>query len=448
MKTSLKKQGEGDEKYRSIFEHSAVSLWEEDISRLRSRIRELKSFGSRSLREHLGAHPEFVQEAVGLIDVTDVNRASLRLFEADRKEQLLGPLDFVLDAVSQAALSDTILAIDEEKNDVEADSTAVTLKGKRLSLLVKTHVPAADSAYPHMIVSLIDLTARREAEERYRSLMEQAADGILVINEEGKFVNVNPALCDMLGYDRETLLGMNIMDTYSDGLHAAGAQRIDQLKAGQALRFERPMKKKDGSLVFVGVSARRLQNGAMQGVTHDITKRKETEAALAWERGLFTLLMDNLPDRIYFKDKMSRFIRASRSQALGLGVTDPSQLSGKTDADFFSGDHARKAIEDEQRIIRAGEPVVDVEERLTYPDRPDSWVLTTKMPFRDPAGAIVGTSVFRMILQSESCWKRRTSSWPSSSSPRRTPSSALTWSAGSPYGTRGRNVCTGTPLRR
>jgi hypothetical protein len=100
VKKSPRLSREGGEKYYSIFEHSAVSLWEEDISRLRSRLRELKT-GNVSLRAYLAEHPEFVQEAVELIEVTDVNAVSLKLFEADRKEQLLGPLSVVLGAVSR-----------------------------------------------------------------------------------------------------------------------------------------------------------------------------------------------------------------------------------------------------------------------------------------------------------------------------------------------------------
>src|SRR5882724_9793846 len=99
-----------EDKYQTIFEHCAVSLWEEDISRVRARLRETHSHGA-DLRAHIAGHPEFVQEAVGLIHVTDVNQASLRLFEAEGKEQLLGPLDFVLDKVSRSAITETILAI-------------------------------------------------------------------------------------------------------------------------------------------------------------------------------------------------------------------------------------------------------------------------------------------------------------------------------------------------
>jgi len=129
----------------------------------------------------------------------------------------------------------------------------------------------------------------------------------------------------------------------------------------------------------------------LQATVRDITERKRDEASLIWERNLFNILMDHLPDHIYFKDKMSRFIRSSRSHARQLGLTDPSQQIGKTDADFFGADHARKAFEDEQRIILTGKPLLDMEERETYPDRPDTWSLTTKLPLRDQNGAVVGT---------------------------------------------------------
>jgi PAS domain S-box-containing protein len=127
------------------------------------------------------------------------------------------------------------------------------------------------------------------------------------------------------------------------------------------------------------------------GITHDITERKRTEVALAWERSLFDMLMENVPDAIYFKDKASRFIRTSRSHANERGLSDPSEETGKTDADFSGPEHSQKALENEQRIIRTGKPIVDVDERVTYPGRPDAWFISSKMPLRDSAGEIMGT---------------------------------------------------------
>ncbi len=120
-------------------------------------------------------------------------------------------------------------------------------------------------------------------------------------------------------------------------------------------------------------------------------KRKQAEAVLEEERNLLYTLMGNLPDAIYFKDAESRFIRINQAQARRFSLTDPAQAVGKTDFDFFAEEHARPAYEDEQAIIRSGQPLVGKEEKETWPDGRAGWVSTTKMPLRDQEGRIIGT---------------------------------------------------------
>jgi phosphoserine phosphatase RsbU/P len=127
------------------------------------------------------------------------------------------------------------------------------------------------------------------------------------------------------------------------------------------------------------------------GVAWDITERRKTELTLAKERNLLKTLMDHLPYAIYFKDLDSRFIAVSRALTHLFGKTDPTELIGKTDHDFFSTEHAEGALADEREIIRTGKPIVDYEERETWPDRDDTWVSTTKMPLRDAQAKIIGT---------------------------------------------------------
>jgi PAS domain S-box-containing protein len=127
------------------------------------------------------------------------------------------------------------------------------------------------------------------------------------------------------------------------------------------------------------------------GVAWDITKRRETELALAKQRSLLTTLMENLPYSIYFKDGDSRFIMASRACAEWHGKKDPSELIGLTDGDLFSPEHAKLALADEREIMRTGVPIIDYEEKETWPDKEDTWVSTTKMPLRDAQGKIIGT---------------------------------------------------------
>lgn len=115
------------------------------------------------------------------------------------------------------------------------------------------------------------------------------------------------------------------------------------------------------------------------------------ESKLIEEQTFFQTLMDNIPDRIYFKNLQSRFIRANQALAIHLGVNKPSELIDKTDFDYFSEEHASPAYKDEQQIISTGQPIINLEEIETWADRQSMWVSTTKMPFRDSTGRIIGT---------------------------------------------------------
>ena len=109
------------------------------------------------------------------------------------------------------------------------------------------------------------------------------------------------------------------------------------------------------------------------------------------EAFLLQSLMNGIPDAVYFKDIRSRFLMISRALAKKHHLADPQQAVGKTDADYFTAPHATQALDDEQTILRTGQPMEGVEESETWPDGSITWVSTTKMPLRNQAGRIVGT---------------------------------------------------------
>jgi PAS domain S-box-containing protein len=109
------------------------------------------------------------------------------------------------------------------------------------------------------------------------------------------------------------------------------------------------------------------------------------------ERHLLRCLMESIPDNIYFKDRASRFLRISRAMADALGLPDAAEAVGKTDFDIFTEEHARPAYEDEQEVIRTGQPVIGKEEKETWADGHVRWVSTTKVPLRDDDGRVIGT---------------------------------------------------------
>jgi len=130
---------------------------------------------------------------------------------------------------------------------------------------------------------------------------------------------------------------------------------------------------------------------SLDGILTDVTRHKEAEEALAQERDLLRTLMDNLPDSIYFKDAKSRFIRINKAMAERFALSDPNGALGKTDFDYFTSEHAEQAFRDEQQLLQTGVPLVDREEKETWPDGHETWVSTTKMPLRDGGGKVAGT---------------------------------------------------------
>lgn len=106
---------------------------------------------------------------------------------------------------------------------------------------------------------------------------------------------------------------------------------------------------------------------------------------------LLAALMEHLPDNIYFKDLESRFIAVSRSMAEWFGLRNPRELIGKSDFDLFSWEHAQAAMDAEKEIIRTGRPLINQEEKETWPDGRETWVSTSKLPLCDGEGKIIGT---------------------------------------------------------
>lgn len=127
----------------------------------------------------------------------------------------------------------------------------------------------------------------------------------------------------------------------------------------------------------------------LEGYIEDVDERRKTQDSLRRERDLLQALMDNIPDTIYFKDLESNFIRINKSQSKVLGLNDPSEAIGASDFDFFNKEHAEKAFEDEQKLMKTGIPVINKAEYLKSSGG-WRWFTSTKVPLRNSSGKITG----------------------------------------------------------
>jgi len=236
----------------------------------------------------------------------------------------------------------------------------------------------------------------RTSEAFYQTLVETLPQNIFRKDVQGRFTFANRRFCNLIGKTLGEILGKTDFDIFPaemaskyhrDDLRVMSTlENLDTIEAHRAPAGER---------LFVHVIKTPLYDSlgrliGIQGIFWDVTHRKKTEEALAYERDLLRGLLDNIPDRIYFKDVESRFIRCSNSMALRLGLDDPKKILGKNDFDFHPKEKAQEFYEDEQRIILTGKPLINKLEEQTDLDGKTIWASVTKVPIYNQNGHVTG----------------------------------------------------------
>jgi diguanylate cyclase (GGDEF)-like protein/PAS domain S-box-containing protein len=112
-----------------------------------------------------------------------------------------------------------------------------------------------------------------ESERHFRTLIEQAADGILMVDGTGRVTLANSRACEMTGYGHDEILGLPLIDTYLPEEREIGRERVQQMPAGTTLRFQRELLRKDGTRTPIDVSVAWLPDGERQSIMRDITAR-------------------------------------------------------------------------------------------------------------------------------------------------------------------------------
>jgi two-component system NtrC family sensor kinase len=325
--------------------------------------------------------------SIGIFALGFLLTTAVSLVERRRSEQGLADIaDHILPAAEYGRDADATF-----QRVVKAYSDAVAMKDRSaldragvegaLALESLNRVGATDEVFPQRMAS-----ARRLAARLTEFLTDaEATYGTSFSVGQPMAAEAQDRIHRLAGRTNSLKAGLASL---SRGLSADLQQQIDRLRSrSAAMRVLIPC-------IFaatLAVAAILVNLTIRRSILAPLARAQE---ALAHERDLLRILMDHVPDCIYFKDAESKFLRINRAQAVMLGANDPAEAVGRCEADFFDAAVAQRSLADEQRILRTGDPLTGSIERVTR-DGLTWWVTASKVRVRDEArnaNIIVGIS--------------------------------------------------------
>jgi len=153
-----------ERRFRSIFEHARVSLWEQDYSRVREMLAALRAQGVTDIAAYAEQFPEISRQIAATITTIDVNEATLELLGATSRDEVLGPLDRFLPA-DAPGLIEVVRALFEGRDYYEGRGRIIDLDGRTRTVLVGLTFPDDDAGFTRVVASLVDITEREQTQQ-------------------------------------------------------------------------------------------------------------------------------------------------------------------------------------------------------------------------------------------------------------------------------------------
>ncbi|MBD2441619.1 PAS domain-containing protein, partial [Nostoc sp. FACHB-110] len=255
------------------------------------------------------------------------------------------------------------------------------------------------------IGTLTDITIRKQAEEALTKYAHEVEDlynnapcGYHSLNAQGRFIKVNETELQWLGYTREEMIGQPIAKFFTPASCLAFEYNYPRFQTqGWLNDFEFEMICKDGTILPVLISATAVKDAQgnysySRSTLFDIRERKQVEQKLEESRTMLQLVMDTFPQRVFWKDRQSRFLGCNRAFLRDSQVTI-EQILGKSDFELPWAKWAHLYYADDAMVMATGKPKLNYEEPLIGPNGEEIWLRTNKVPLTNSAGEVIGVLV-------------------------------------------------------
>jgi len=374
---------------RSLFDNAEVSIWNEDLSQVRERLEDIRQQGVKDLRAHLEKDKSLVRELVDLIQVQQVNKATLDLFEAASEEELLKGIHETFVESSISVLTDELCALWDRKTHFRSEISFKSLKGRDIHALISFRIPRTQEGFHRVPITIVDITARKIAENHYKTLVQTSPVCIHEINLEGNLISMNPAGLTMMGVEEESeVCGLKYLDVPVPQDRQRVSDLLEQAKRGIGSLFEFSAMGENGLLHFSSsfepisdVTGKVIK---LMGVTQDVTSQRKVERELRENERQFRTVFEQAAVGVAIIDSHTgQFLKLNQKYCDITGYSSDEMIK----MSFREITHPDDLQEDLDNMakLRAGIiPDFTMEKRYRHKNGSIVWVKLAVSPSWDP----------------------------------------------------------------
>ncbi len=232
-------------------------------------------------------------------------------------------------------------------------------------------------------------------EKRLQHILNSIGEGVAITDYNENFIYANPAAYSIFEENKEsgTLIGRNLSEFIDEDEWTKIVIQTQRRKQNKVNTYELKINLKNGKTKNIVVTAAPDENdseiSATIGVFRDITSRVEKEKEIIHLKNQLEILINNIPAFVYYKDTNMRYISVNKSFSDALNLL-PEDLIGKTDSEIAPTKTAKLYEILDKQILRTKKPFLNFEQKHVYPDGTEYWASTSKVPYFDDLGRVIG----------------------------------------------------------
>jgi PAS domain S-box-containing protein len=351
---------ESEQRYRYIFQSTGVSIWEQDFSRVKDAIDDLKARSVLDFREYCAAHPEFVERATAMVRIADVNDATVKLFAAESRDQILLSLHRIALPETAESFVGALVAIAEGRTSFKAETVLQTLNGEKLTVLVTMTLPPPPGRLDKVLLTLVDITERKRAEYLTAQVFESSPDRVAIVGRDYRYRRVNPVSERYWNMPAETIVGKHVADLMGVEIFEQVKPHLDRCFAGEDVShaewYSRAGRRQYLALSYSPLRPDSDRVDAALVIVRDLTEQMLASEALRQAHAELAHI-----SRVTTMGELTASLAHEINQPIAAAITNANACLRWLARDAPDVEEARKAA---SRIVKDGTRAADIISRI------------------------------------------------------------------------------------